>query len=253
MFKKLFIVPICLFSVLTVFAEEYSTEKMKELHKTNASYSKKIEYAGKASISKDSDFSHIRNYFYYNYSSTTYKDANEIINKVKEMYKLNENKKGLNVTTACCLAMYGYFKQAFEYAEKFKSKSYYNNLSMQITSASIRFPQKQILSLIPKKEVYNILAYQISKQKKKYDIMWDRSKDILINTDGGFDNSELCYQIVIDMFRYCSKIITKEEQIKFLQDFVNIYPIPGTDFNKWKNVMGFVGFKYKALTGKNLL
>jgi hypothetical protein len=31
-----------------------------------------------------------------------------------------------------------------------------------------------------------------------------------------------------------------------------MYPIPGSDFNKWKTFMGFVGYKYKALTGKDL-
>lgn len=30
------------------------------------------------------------------------------------------------------------------------------------------------------------------------------------------------------------------------------YPAPGTDFEAWKGFMGFIGYRYKALTGKDL-
>ena len=54
------------------------------------------------------------------------------------------------------------------------------------------------------------------------------------------------------MFKYRPNSITKEEQIKFLEQISQRYPIPGTDFNQWKGFMGFVGYKYKVLTGKEL-
>jgi hypothetical protein len=30
------------------------------------------------------------------------------------------------------------------------------------------------------------------------------------------------------------------------------YPTPGTDFETWRGFMGFVGFRYKSITGKDL-
>ena len=54
------------------------------------------------------------------------------------------------------------------------------------------------------------------------------------------------------MFRYKPQSVTKEQQIELLSKLAQIYPIPGSDFNKWKSFMGFVGYKYKALTGKDL-
>lgn len=58
--------------------------------------------------------------------------------------------------------------------------------------------------------------------------------------------------LLANAFRYKSKNVSKEQQIAFLEQIAQMYPIPGTDFNQWKGFMGFVGFKYKALTGKDL-
>jgi hypothetical protein len=70
--------------------------------------------------------------------------------------------------------------------------------------------------------------------------------------NGGCENVTTAHDTLTKMFRFKPASVTKEQQIEFLSKLAQIYPIPGTDFSTWKPFMGFIGFKYKSLTGKEL-
>ena len=80
---------------------------------------------------------------------------------------------------------------------------------------------------------------------------WKVATKVLL-LQGGITNTNKATKFIEDAFRYKPSTVTKEQQVKFIEKLAQIYPIPGTDFNKWKQFMGFIGYKYKALTGKDL-
>ena len=80
---------------------------------------------------------------------------------------------------------------------------------------------------------------------------WNVATKVLL-LKGGITNTNKATKLIEDAFRYKPATVTKEQQIEFIQKLAQIYPIPGTDFSKWKSFMGFIGYKYKALTSKDL-
>ena len=80
---------------------------------------------------------------------------------------------------------------------------------------------------------------------------WKVATKVLL-LKGGITNTSKATKLIEDAFRYKPATVTKEQQIKFIEQLAQIYPIPGSDFGAWKGFMGFIGYKYKALTGKDL-
>ena len=86
---------------------------------------------------------------------------------------------------------------------------------------------------------------------KKYETIYKAGQKLLL-VQGGFNNPKFNTKLIQTMFRYKPATVTKQDQVKFIEKLAQIYPIPGTDFSQWKGFMGFIGYKYKALTGKDL-
>lgn len=54
------------------------------------------------------------------------------------------------------------------------------------------------------------------------------------------------------MFNRKPSDLPNQKVVEFLTDLADKYPTPGSNFDEWKGFMGFVGYKYKAITGKDL-
>lgn len=54
------------------------------------------------------------------------------------------------------------------------------------------------------------------------------------------------------MFNRKPSDLPDQKVVEFLTDLADKYPTPGSNFDEWKGFMGFVGYKYKAITGKDL-
>ena len=124
-----------------------------------------------------------------------------------------------------------------------KIKAYYNAGLVQ-QSKDLALKNKQLNSI--HKDV--LMPFF---KTKDYITAWQISKNYLTKI-GGISNPKTALNILNDMFKYMPNTITKEQQIALLETISQRYPVPGTDFAKWKAFMGFVGYKYKALTGKEL-
>ena len=46
--------------------------------------------------------------------------------------------------------------------------------------------------------------------------------------------------------------VKNEDIVNFIKELADKYPTPGSNFDDWKGFMGFIGYKYKAITGKDL-
>lgn len=58
--------------------------------------------------------------------------------------------------------------------------------------------------------------------------------------------------ILKKMFNRKPSDLPDQKVVEFLTDLADKYPTPGSNFDEWKGFMGFVGYKYKAITGKDL-
>lgn len=65
-------------------------------------------------------------------------------------------------------------------------------------------------------------------------------------------NATVAMNIIKRMFELRPKTVTNEQVAQFLKMIGDKYPTPGTDFETWRGFMGFVGFRYKSITGKDL-
>lgn len=65
-------------------------------------------------------------------------------------------------------------------------------------------------------------------------------------------NATIAMNIIKKMFGLRPKSVTNEQVAQFLKMIGDKYPTPGTDFETWRGFMGFVGFRYKSITGKDL-
>ena len=54
------------------------------------------------------------------------------------------------------------------------------------------------------------------------------------------------------MFNRKPSDLPDQKVVEFLTDLADKYPTPGSNFDEWKGFMGFIGYKYKAITGKDL-
>ena len=65
-------------------------------------------------------------------------------------------------------------------------------------------------------------------------------------------NANAATEILTKMFNR-RPIDLKDNQVaQFLKYIADKYPTPGSDFETWRSFMGFVGFRYKSATGKDL-
>ena len=215
--KKFLLFALCAISACSVFAEPFSAIKANELFVKTAEYNK---YCYNAEFSKESNLKHFMGYVNY----------------------LVLNKKGLTK------------QQIFSEIEKFKSissENFYNKQLLRLLCINHFIDDAVKLTEKIGCGGHTFYLCNLLKNTKRYNQMWNIGKKTLL-CDGGFNSPKHCNSLVTQMFRYKPASITKEEQIEFLSKLAQMYPIPGTDFNQWKAFMGFVGYKYKALTGKEL-
>ena len=140
-------------------------------------------------------------------------------------------------------------EQINENAKRFKNLSCYNVVVANHYANNGHEKEALQASSKNKTNVYMRLHnYFCKKDKVK---AWQYGYKTVINGGIGYTHENVA-KTVHQMFRYKPESITKEQQIEFLKKIAQIYPIPGTDFSKYKALMGFVGFKYKQLTGKEL-
>lgn len=65
-------------------------------------------------------------------------------------------------------------------------------------------------------------------------------------------NATVAMSLIKRMFELRPKTVTNEQVAQFLKMIGDKYPTPETDFETWRGFMGFVGFRYKSITGKDL-
>ena len=201
------------------FAEAFSKAKFSDLHKNTRNQLPK--YCYEAQISEESNTNHC-----------TF-GARYLIKDLKETRKTNIDafiekfSKKLNKDRIAAIKIQYYFM------------------------AGLVAESKELaLTLKNKSNYYKQVIYPFV-QSKDYDMIWNISSEMLTKV-GGMDSPKTAFLVINNMFKYKPNSISKEEQIKLLEILSEKYPTPGTDFAKWKEFMGFVGYKYKTLTGKQL-
>ena len=240
--KKLIVFALCAISTLSVFAEPFSNAKRMQFIKIKDWHSLR-KYAYEAQVSNESNVSHMILYFNHLLSN---KLTVEEINKQSQKFKVIGDEK-YNVALGVVYANFNHVEQAI--------KIYNTNKSIRVATSIIdkMSANKQYDKALQFSKQINSLffALKIYKAKRDWNSYWKTAISKLTE-EGGYTNPTVATQYIHTMFRYKPSNITKEQQIEFLSKLAQIYPIPGTDFNQWKPFMGFVGYKYKALTGKDL-
>ena len=217
--KKFLLLALCAISTMSLFAEPFSLEKIKSF-KTSQERNK---YAFEAQVSSESTQGiHAQAAFGYIVANKKNLTVSEINQLMKKFDSIND----IAFVYGRLFASYGHEKYAYEYANRYNDGSY---------------RQRTIY--------FDLLNFAKFNNREK---VWEYGTKILDANGIGCVDDVMANTVISTMFRYKTKNITKEQQIEFLSKLAQIYPIPGTDFNKWKSVMGFVGFKYKQLTGKEL-
>ena len=215
--KKFLLFALCAISACSVFAEPYSNAKSLQLYKAKK-FKLWSEYCFNSEISAESGGYHVSGVRYYLQANVKNFTKQQAFNKLDQFKNIAPTEKSLNYEKAQVLASMGFADEALRMSDDPRIK-------------------------------YAIYAHYRSANNKE--MMWKYGTCALL-TDGGYTSSIAANQILTRIFRYKPASVTKEQQIELLSKLAQMYPIPGTDFNQWKGFMGFVGFKYKALTGKEL-
>lgn len=224
--SKFLFVLIGLFAITSVFAEQYSREKMRQLIKK--SYMDSIKYAYESQVSDDTDLTHINKALDYFIRCIKNSDATvQQIDRQIAKFTGKCSKRVIDRTKIKYYARCGHEKEATNILKNYKTEYDYAS------------------------DYYFNRYVNARDVKHDKNLTWQYGKQLLF-MDGGFNNPVSANNAINRMFRYKPESVTKEQQIEFLSKLGQIYPIPGTDFNQWKVFMGFVGYKYKALTGKDL-
>ena len=212
--KKVLLLIAAVAATFTAFAEDFSMAKYKEILKTNSSELSK--YCYEASVSKESHAGHAGFAFSY--------------------YLKNINKQPTK-------------QQIIEFVKKYNLKERYQNVALGVCFARAKMIDLAIEHYL--KDPDNIsISTNIVVHATKRELYGVAQKMLFV--EGGLNHPKLATELIEKAFRYKPATITKEQQIKFIEKLAQIYPIPGTDFSQWKGFMGFIGYKYKALTGKDL-
>ena len=199
---------------------------MKQLIKKN--YTDSIKYAYESQVSDDTGWTHIDNAIAYfircikNYDATVQQIDQQIAKFAGKC-----GKRSIDRTKIKYYAWCGHEKEAANILKNYETE--YDFVS----------------------DYYFYRYVNARDVKHDKNLTWQYGKQLLL-MDGGYNNPVSANHAINRMFRYKPESVTKEQQIDFLSKLAQIYPIPGTDFNQWKTFMGFVGYKYKALTGKDL-
>ena len=89
-------------------------------------------------------------------------------------------------------------------------------------------------------------AYYLSRDKKN---TWETGVIYLL--DDYRTPTDAMHRIK-QMFNRKPSDLPDQKVVEFLTDLADKYPTPGSNFDEWKGFMGFIGYKYKAITGKDL-
>lgn len=219
--KKILLSILTIGSLFAVSAAEYSSKEYKSLK----TFKQQTQYAYNSTISEDSktDVCHMIAYLSH---VKKLKKSNLTIQQIDEAAKI--------------------FKD-FCYYKTFLYEAYVKNGHIEYVQNKIKQDKSGIeVSIVQ----YVLLERYIALKNKEK--VWKVGCEFLLNDGEGYNNVASATAALNSVFRFKPLTITKEQQIKFLSKLAEIYPIPGTDFNQWKGFMGFVGYKYKALTGKEL-
>ena len=219
--KKILLSILTIGSLFAVSAAEYSSKEYSSLK----TFKQQTQYAYNSTISRDSktDVCHMIAY----------------LSHVKKLKKSNLTIQQIN-EAAKIFKDFGYYKT-------FLYEAYIKNGHIELVENKIRQDKSGLMMSV----VYERLLdqYIVLKNKEK---IWQIGSELLLNDGIGIKNTKVATSALNSVLRYKPKTVTKQQQIAFLEQIAQIYPIPGTDFNDWKAFMGLVGFKYKALTGKEL-
>lgn len=89
-------------------------------------------------------------------------------------------------------------------------------------------------------------AYYSSRDKKN---TWETGVIYLLDD---YRTPEDAMDKLKKMFNRKPSDLPDQKVVEFLTDLADKYPTPGSNFDEWKGFMGFIGYKYKAITGKDL-
>lgn len=92
--------------------------------------------------------------------------------------------------------------------------------------------------------------FTIYERQKDNEKIWALGKSLFLDTY--VPNANTAMRYIKSMFNRKPASVKDEEIVELLTKIGEKYPTPGTDFETWKGFMGFVGYKYKTITGKDL-
>ena len=227
--KKVLLLIAAVAASFSAIAEDFSMAKAKTLK--GAAYR---DYVANSNVSKQFTIKIGAQKIYHTNKNWTIQETNKL---AEDIAKANPN---LNVNE-----LKDIYSSLIGVDVKPQYASYYIKYLMA------RKNYEKVIEVSQKYSLYDNNVLQSIKTLKKYDVLWEIGEKALTK-QGGYAFSEAATKLIQTMFRYKPATVTKQDQIKFIEQLAQIYPIPGTDFNKWKGFMGFIGYKYKALTGKDL-
>ena len=231
--KKLLLIAVSILTV-SVMAQPFVKSKAPKTSKEYKAYVKITEPSQQI------------NYNYMITKSTfALKGFNDSKEKIEELFKTFEiakDKNAIKRAKACVLAKHGFEKEALQLQDSISTRNWLAYHYMKTKKYD------DVIRIAPKSNT----AMSIYKKNKDFVTYWNISKQQLTTIGDKEIKAKDATKIIQNMFKYRPKTVTKQQQIAFLEQIAQMYPIPGTDFSQWKGFMGFVGFKYKALTGKDL-
>ena len=92
--------------------------------------------------------------------------------------------------------------------------------------------------------------FNVYKAQKDGQKIWALGKSLFLDTYVPNANTAMTY--IKEMFNKKPASVKDEQVVELLTKIGEKYPTPGTDFETWKGFMGFIGYKYKTITGKDL-
>jgi len=86
-------------------------------------------------------------------------------------------------------------------------------------------------------------------QKRDRENTWKTGVALL--TDD-YVTPKVAMNTIKNMFNRKPASLKNEDIVAFLKELAEKYPTPGSNFDDWKGFMGFIGYKYKSITGQDL-
>ena len=250
---------------ISCFAQVFETKKYLQYYKTwaknktQANYDVLKNYRNKAQFGKnDSDNSFKLAYVILD-SQKSYNTINEIIADMDKTCKINDPVHRIQALgTIVSSIANNSLKKQFADNDEYMSKIWYvthNRICIQLASSylkskdyanAIKYAEKA-RKLTAIKASLLIQAYKLNGQKDK---AFEVSQRLFL--ENRIDDPKKAMELLAKTMQSIPENYPDEKLADFFLKLGKKYPAPGANFEEWKGFMGYIGYRYKQITGKDL-